>query len=180
MNSRTKILLTVAIALGAGALIYKVGYQPWNQKKTALETGILITERDIRAAQDFLGKVEGDWKTLEAQLRDPQRTALVRGPDLYILALVDKTIADENRKPNLTPLPDHRDGDFVERSVDVKNARFRVEEFARFLIEVHNAKEFLRIRRLSISTQYDRPDNVVTMDFKASTLVYEPGAKRKP
>lgn len=180
MNLRTKILLAVAITLPAALLIYTLGYKPWSRKKAALETDILKTERGIGVAKNFLGKIEGDWKTLETQLRDPQRTAIVRGPDLYVLALVDKTIADENRKPNLTPLPDSRDGDFVERSVDVKNARFRVEEFAKFMVEVHNAKEFLRIRRLSISTQYDRPENVVTMDFQASTLVYEPGVKRKP
>lgn len=181
MNLRTKILLAVAIALAAGLLMYTVGYKPWSRKKEALEADILKTERGIGVAKNFLGKVEGDWKTLETQLRDPQRTALVRGPDLYVLALVDKMIADENRKPKgLTPLPDNREGDFVERSVDVKNARFRVDEFAKFLVEIHNAREFLRIRRLAISTQYDRPDNVVTVEFQASTLVYEPGAKRKP
>lgn len=180
MNSRTTVLIAVAAGLVGVWIAYKAFYSPWREKTAKLDADRSKTRSQLAATRASLGRIEEDWKSIEGRIRDPQRESLARGFDLYVRTLVDKTIADDARKPNLTPLKAERQGDFLESAVDAKNARFRMDEFVKFLVEIHNAREFLRLRRLAISSQYDRSENVVSVDFKASTLMYDPAPRGKP
>jgi hypothetical protein len=182
MDKRTRILLFAAIGVAGLFLVYNVFYKPWNEKRKKLEADLIGAQRSLSVAKAYLGRrvqIEDGWEKVESELR-AERKALTQGLDLYISDLVDKTIQDSSRRAyTRTPLPPDREGDFVEHLVEVKGVKFKIDEFTKFLVALNNDKDFLRIRRLAISTKYDTQDDVISVELKASTLEYDPIA-RKP
>jgi hypothetical protein len=179
VEPRTKVLLIITVALAASWLGYTILWKPWNEKRTRLDEEIKKTKRQLSIAKEFLGRrseIEGEWKRLEGDLRNPQRDLFTRGQDIHVRQLIDKVITDDKRRPNLDMKAQaDQNGDFAEWIVDIKTARFKSDEFMKFLVALANAKDFLKVRSMNVSTQVEQ--EVIVADVRLSTIEYSPRAK---
>ncbi|GEM_PF-5147036 len=172
--------MIVAGAALALFIVYRVVWLPWLDKKKKLDSDILKTKRSLGVAKAFLEKrsdIDREWRKTETDVRDPQRPALKSSLESYVRqAFTDETIGDNGRLPNVTPKDQAEQvGDFQERIVEAKGARFKVKEFGDFLYKVYSAKEFVKMRTLSVTA---RDDGELVVDFSMSTIEWAPVSTR--
>lgn len=181
MDRRTLILLVAALSIAAGMIGYSVVWKPWNEKRKKLDAEIAKSNRQLTVAKEFLARkpqIDADWKKMEDALRNPEREYFKGDLISYVRKLVDKVIPDDKRRPVLDMRPQAEQvADFAEWVVDGKNARFHIDEFKNFLIELDSAKEFLKVRSMTYTTKYDSNESVILVDFRLSTIEYAPKAK---
>lgn len=179
MEMRVRVLLGAAIGVAALFLVYNIFYKPWIEKKRKLDAEIVKTKRSLSVAKAYLSRrsvIETDWKKIETDVRDPQRPALKSGFESYIrMTFTDQTIQDNGRLPTVTPKDQAEQvGDFAEWIVDAKGARFRIAEFREFLYRLAVAKDFVKVRTLTLVTK----DEEQQVDFGISTIEYSPVVTR--
>src|SRR6185436_476209 len=63
-------------------------------------------------------------------------------------------------------------GDFKEYIFDTK-FKLTWPQFVELLVELHNSKEFLKVLRMSVGSQYEKEDRL-DVELKVSTIEYSP------
>lgn len=180
MEQRTRVLMILAGALVVGFAGYRVLFLPWDEKRRKLDKDILAAKRDLGVAKAFLAKrgdIEREWTRTESEVRDDKRPILKSSLESYVRQeITDKAIHDNSRLPSVTP-KDHAEqvGDFQERIVDAKGARFKAQEFVDFLYKLYTAREFVKMRTLSVTA---RDDGERVVDFSVSTIEWAPVVTR--
>jgi hypothetical protein len=179
MERRTKILLYTAIGMGGAYLLWLVGVRPILDDVESADGRISAAKKALNVEKSYLRRqkaIEKKWDDTMEAVDSPGRATLADQFDLYVRDLMDRTIGSKSRLPTISPV-NSRDqkGDFLETAVEVKNARFKPDEWIRFLTELANENDFLKLRRLSLKSRFDRPEKVLVVDMKLSTIEYAPG-----
>lgn len=177
MDKRSKWLM-IGVGLLAGAWILdQVVYSPWKQKWEKLGADLTKTRASLRAAKDVVAKeesVRAEWKKVKAPLDKPERA----GIETDFMFVVGGLASNADARPGLDQRNAEQAGDFKEVIVDA-HLTCTVDGLTKFLLAVYNSKEFLKLRRLHIGSQYDRPEEKMTVDVKLSTIVYAPKPNTK-
>jgi len=171
-EKRTKILAIVALAgLGLFLLDKAVSalvVDPW----TKINQELMKTEAEIRKANATLNSqdlVVRDW----TKVRD--RLDLPRTPDVHTNFLTH--LGDLFEKAGVAfdvsenPQPQQK-GDFKEYIFDTK-FKLTWAQFVDLLVELHNSKEFVKLLRLNVGSQYEKEDRL-DLELKVSTIEYSP------
>ena len=178
MERRKKILLFAAVGMGGFYLLWLIGIQPVIDDMKTLDGQISAIKKALHLEKSYLKRqtvIETEWDSTVEEIEDPDRETQKDQFDLFVRSLMDRTIESKSRLPTLTPLNQkEQKGDFLETSVEVKNAHFGIQEWIRFLVNLENESDFLRVRRFALRSRFDRPDNVLAVDMKLSTIEYFP------
>ncbi len=172
MDKRTKLLAIVAAtALGLFLLDKAVSalvIDPW----TKINQDLVKTEAEIRKANTTLNTqdlVARDWAKVRDRLDEP------RTPDVHTHFLTH--LGDLFEKAGVAfdvsenPQPQQQ-GDFKEYIFDTK-FKLTWAQFVDLLVELHNSKEFLKVKRINIASQYEKEDRL-DLELKVSTIEYSP------
>lgn len=177
MNRRTRILATAAAAVAALFLMDKAAtafwFDPWAKVKADLgKADVEIARAKATLARE--GVLKKEWSDFKTRLDRP------RTPDLNTHFV--RHLGEICQRVGVTfeiagsPQPQQA-GDFREYSYDMK-LKLTWPQFVDLLGELHQSREFLKIQRTSIQSQYEREDRL-DVDLKLSTIEYAP-APAKP
>jgi hypothetical protein len=172
MDKRRKILIVGTILAGAAFLLDRAvsalvlePLQKINQERTK-------TEAEIKKANTVLNTeetVKRNWTRIRDRLDEP------RPPDIHTNFLAH--LGDHFEKVgvaydvNENPQPQQQ-GDFKEYIFDTK-FKLTWPQFIELLVELHNSKEFLKVLRMNIGSQYEKEDRL-DLELKVSTIEYSP------
>lgn len=179
MNRRTRIL---AVAAGAVLLVFlgdmayaSLWAAPWAKVNKEIRDAELELARATAVVSREAG-VQEDWKKIRGLLA--KRPANVGN---HLVGHLESMFDRVGVKADIssTSLPQQQ-GDFREY---VFETRFKLPwgSFVDLLAELHNSREFLKLLRLNVASQYEREDRL-DVDLKVSTIEYapvpqKPGAK---
>lgn len=172
MDKRRKILIVGTIAVAIAFIVDKaVGALVFDPlQKINLE--MTKTDAEIRKANTVLNTEEAakrNWTKIRDRLDEP------RPPDIHTNFIAH--LGDHFEKVgvaydvNENPQPQQQ-GDFKEYIFDTK-FKLTWPQLVDLLVELHNSKEFLKILRMSISSQYEKEDRL-DLELKVSTIEYSP------
>lgn len=179
MNRRTRVL---AVAAGAVLLVFlgdmayaSLWAAPWAKVNKEIRDADLELARASAVVSREAG-VREDWKKIRGLLA--QRPANVGN---HLVGHLESMFDRVGVKADIssTSLPQQQ-GDFREY---VFETRFKLgwKPFVELLAELHNSREFLKLLRLNVVSQYEREERL-DVDLKVSTIEYaplpqKPGAK---
>ncbi len=169
-------MLYIVLGLGGFYLVWLVGIQPIFDKMKTLDGQISATKRALHVEKSYLKRqetIEQEWETTLEEVQNPEREML-KGPFDYVQKLIDRTIKSESRRPSYDRPKKEQQGDFMETWVMVTDAKFKIDEWIQFLVELANEKDFLNVRRLELKSRFDRPEKVLAVEMKLSTIEYSP------
>lgn len=171
-NQRTRVLTIVALGALSLFLLDKVVsalvIDPW----TKITQDLTKTESEIRRANTTLNSedlVKRDWVKVRNRLEEP------RVPDVHTSFLTH--LGDLFQKVGVAfdvsenPQPQQQ-GDFKEYIFETK-FKLTWAQFVDLLVELNNSREFLKVLRMSVVSQYEKEDRL-DLDLKVSTIEYSP------
>jgi hypothetical protein len=171
-DQRTKILAIVALtALGLFLLDKAVSAfvtEPWSR----ISQELTKTEGEIRKANNTLNSEESvrrEWAKVRSRLDEPRdpdvhTSFLTHLQDLFEKSGVDVSVS-ENPQPQ-------QQGDFKEYIFDTK-FKLTWAQYVDLLVELNNSRDFLKILRMNVSSQYEKEDRL-DLELRISTIEYSP------
>lgn len=177
MNRRTRILATAAAAVAGLFLMDKAAtafwFEPWDKVRVELgKADVEIARAKATLAREAV--LKKDWADFKARLERP------RTPDLNTHFV--RHLGEICQRVGVTfeiagsPQP-QQTGDFREYAYDMK-LKLSWGQFVDLLGELHQSREFLRVLRIAVQSQYEREDRL-DVDLKLSTIEHAP-APPKP
>ncbi len=172
MDKRTRLLAIVAgAALGLFLLdkaISALVTEPWSR----INQELVKTEGEIRKANSTLNTEESvrrEWTKVRNRLDEPRdpdvhTSFLTHLQDLFEKAQVDVSVS-ENPQPQ-------QQGDFKEYIFDTK-FKLTWAQYVDLLVELNNSKDFLKILRMNVASQYEKVDQL-DLELRVSTIEYSP------
>ena len=167
MDRRTKVLFGIVILAAAGfvadKLVVNLWWEPWKETRDKIAQVDKDLTRVNRTLKDE-DKIRKEWKEVSVLLDKP-RTPDVQNHFLeHLRQLCEKVGATFN----YVSQQQGRQVDFKEYVVDFK-LQLPWEKFVTLLEELHNSREFLKLIRLNIASQYEREDRM-DVDLRVSTI----------
>jgi hypothetical protein len=170
-EGRTKVLALVA----GGAFLLFVGEKayvslwsdPWAKVNREIEDAKLELAR-AKAVVARESEVREDWKKIRGLL--DKRPANV---GTHLVSHLDSIFDRVGTRADISSTSvQQQQGDFREY---VFETRFKLPwgPFVDLLAELHNSREFLKLLRLNVASQYEREDRL-DVDLKVSTIEYAP------
>ncbi|HLY09050.1 MAG TPA: hypothetical protein VKW04_07105 [Planctomycetota bacterium] len=171
-SKRTKVLAIVALAIVglflADKIVSALVIDPW----TKISQDLAKTENEIRRANATLNSedaVHRDWIKVRNRLDEPHvpdvhTSFLTHLGDLFEKVGVAFDVS-ENPQPQ-------QQGDFKEYIFETK-FKLTWAQFVDLLVELNNSKEFMKVLRISVLSQYEKEDRL-DLDLKVSTIEYSP------
>ena len=176
MDKRRKILIIGTIVAVCAFVLDKAVSALVFEPLQKISQEMTKTENEIKKANNVLATEETakrNWTKIRDRLDEP------RPPDIhtnFIAHLGDhfEKIAvaydvNENAQPQ-------RQGDFKEYIFDTK-FKLTWQQFVELLVELHNSKEFLKVLKMNIQSQYEKEDHMV-VDLRISTIEYSPAPEK--
>lgn len=172
MDKRRRILIVVTAVAAAAFLLDKAVSALVFEPLQKINQDMAKTEAEIKKANTVLNTEEAvkrAWTKIRDRLDEP------RPPDIHTNFLAH--LGDHFEKVgvaydvNEIAQPAVQ-GDFKEYIFDT---RFKLTwpQFIDLLVELHNSKEFLKVSKVVIQSQYEKEDHMV-VDLRVSTIEYSP------
>jgi hypothetical protein len=176
MDKRTKLLGLVAGTALALFLLDKavsaLVIDPW----TKITQDMAKTETEIRKANATLNSqdlVARDWAKVRDRLDEPKPPDIHTHFLTHLGDLFEKANVEFSSSENPQPV---QKGDFKEYIFETK-FKLSWAQLVDLLVELHNSKEFLKVLRLNIVSQYEKVD-LLDLELKVSTIEYSPAPVR--
>ena len=172
MDKRRKILIVVTAVAGTAFLLDRAVSALVFEPLQKINLEITKTETEIKKANTVLNSEESvkrNWTKIRDRLDEP------RPPDIHTNFLAH--LGDHFEKigvaydVNENPQPQQQ-GDFKEYIFDTK-FKLTWPQFVELLVELHNSKEFLKVLRMNIGSQYEKEDRL-DLELRVSTIEYFP------
>ena len=130
------------------------------------------TEAEIKKANTVLNSeetVKRNWNKIRDRLDQPRMPDVHTNFMTHLTEIFDKVgvVFDVSGTPQAV-----QQGDFKEYIFDTK-FKLTWPQFVDLLVELHNSKEFLKVLRMNVYSQYEKEDLLV-VDLKVSTIEYSP------
>lgn len=172
MDKRRRILIVGTILAVAAFLLDKAVTALVLEPLQKINQEIAKTDAEIRKANTVVNTEETakrNWTRIRERLDEP------RPPDIHTNFLAH--LGDHFEKVgvaydvNENPQPQQQ-GDFKEYIFDTK-FKLTWPQFIELLVELHNSKEFLKVLRMNVGSQYEKEDRL-DLELKVSTIEYSP------
>jgi hypothetical protein len=171
-NQRTKVLAIVALSALSLFLLDKVVsalvIDPW----TKINQDLAKTENEIRRANMTLNSedaVQRDWIRVRNRLDEPRMPDVHTSFLTHLGDLFEKVGVAFDVSENPQP---QQQGDFKEYIFDTK-FKLTWSQFVDLLVELNNSKEFMKVLRMNVASQYEKEDRL-DLELKLSTIEYSP------
>lgn len=175
MNRRTKILFVIVIVAGAGfvadQLFRSIWWNPWQKTKADIRDADLALAK-LKVTLHREEKVAKDWDKVK-KLLDRQRAPDVENHFVEHLGTICEKVGVEN---SMAGGPPGRRGDFKEYVVDTK-LKLTWGQYVSLLEELNNSRELLKPVRMTLSSQYEKVDQI-DVDLRLSTIEFDPVAPK--
>ena len=172
MDKRRKVLLIGTIVAVCAFILDKAVSGLVIDPLQKISQDMTKTNAEIQKANTVLNSeetVKRSWNKIRDRLDEP------RPPDIHTNFMAH--LGDHFEKigvaydVNEIPQPQQQ-GDFKEYIFDTK-FKLTWTQFVELLVELHNSKEFLKVLRMSVSSQYEKEDRL-DVELKVSTIEYSP------
>ena len=172
MDKRRRILLLVTIVAAGAFLLDKAVSALVLEPLQKINQEMTKTESDIKKANTVLNTEEAvkrTWTKIRDRLDEP------RPPDIHTNFIAH--LGDHFEKigvaydVNENPQPQQQ-GDFKEYIFDTK-FKLTWPQFIELLVELHNSKEFLKVLKMNVGSQYEKEDRL-DLELRLSTIEYSP------
>ena len=172
MDKRKKILVVAVIVAACAFVLDKAVNALTIEPLRKIGQDMTKTNAEIQKANNVLNMEETakrNWNKIRDRLDEP------RPPDIHTNFMAH--LGDHFEKigvaydVNEIPQPQQQ-GDFKEYIFDTK-FKLTWPQFVELLVELHNSKEFLKVLKISIQSQYEKEDHMV-VDLRVSTIEYSP------
>ena len=173
MDKRRRILVIGTLVAGCAFVLDKAVSALVFEPLQKISQESTKTEAEIKKANTVLNTeetVKRNWNKIRDRLDEP------RTPDVHTNFLAH--LGDHFEKigvaaydVNENPQPQQQ-GDFKEYIFDTK-FKLTWPQFIELLAELHNSKEFLKVLRMNIGSQYEKEDRL-DVELKVSTIEYSP------
>jgi hypothetical protein len=172
MDKRRRILIAGTILAVAAFLLDKAVSALVLEPLQKINQEMTKTDAEIRKANTVVHTEETakrNWTRIRERLDEP------RPPDIHTNFLAH--LGDHFEKVgvaydvNENPQPQQQ-GDFKEYIFDTK-FKLTWPQFIELLVELHNSKEFLKVLRMNVGSQYEKEDRL-DLELKVSTIEYSP------
>ncbi len=168
MDKRTRLLVAVVGIVVVGFLLDKFLLSPWMEKWARLSDEIRTADADLQKAEAILGRedeVRKEWEKVQALLAKP------RVPDVqnHFVAHLNEiwTEVGVTADVSINDRPQQQ-GDFKEYVYEAK-LKLPWDKLLKLLVELNNSREFVKVQRLGVTSQYEREDRL-DVDLKVSTI----------
>lgn len=172
MDKRRRILILVTIVAAGAFLLDKAVSALVLEPLQKINQDMTKTEADIKKANTVLNTeetVKRNWTKIRDRLDEP------RPPDIHtnFLAHLGDHFEKIGVAYDVNENPQHQQqGDFKEYIFDTK-FKLTWPQFVELLVELHNSKEFLKVLKMSVGSQYEKEDRL-DVELRVSTIEYFP------
>lgn len=168
-STREKAIIALGVAFLVVLGFWLGVWDPVHAHLALLDRRVEAKRTEQREIQDLaarFGQLRGKIDAIETHLR--------RSKDFSILSYLEalaKRQKVQDRIVQMKPKPGETTRYYRENAVEIKMEKVRLAELVRYLYEVENSPELLRVKQLQIRPRFDDPD-VLDVRFQVSS--YEP------
>jgi general secretion pathway protein M len=144
----------VAVAL---LLFYRLGLSPALERLHTLDRLVAVKERELYQMKTLQGTYVAQKRLME----DVSRTLSQRGPDFAIFSFLEDLASKTGIKDNIksmTPALTTPGEQFRESSVEMRLEGIALQQLTRYLYDIEQAPQLLRVRRMHIKPRPANPD----------------------
>ena len=176
MDKRTRVLAIFALsAAGLFVADRAVGALVLDPLKK-IDDDLVKTENEIKKANAVLNNQEAvtrNWNKIRDRLDQPRIPDVHTHFMTYLGDVFERigVVFDVAGTPQAV-----QQGDFKEYIFDTK-FKLTWAQFVDLLVELHNSREFIKLIRLNIGSQYEKEDRL-DVELKLSTIEYSPTAAK--
>lgn len=166
LQLREKILVVCAAVAAVLFLLFMIVIDPVLNRSARLD-------RQIRKAEQDLTKLNAYRREYNRQKYTLDRLNTQLGQQkVRILPLLEKLARDtgtSNKITGMRPSVNSSSDAYTEESVAIEMADVTLEQLAKYLYEIEQARQFLRIKRLTIKPRLNNRQ-LLTVSFRVSTF----------
>ncbi|MBE0617570.1 MAG: type II secretion system protein M [Proteobacteria bacterium] len=163
----------MAVGVG-GACLVAVAFWlgVWEPARAHLE----LQKRRVQAKQEEYREVQdlaGRFERLRSRIEEIE-SHLRRSRDFSILSYMEslaKRQRVQDRIVQMKPRPGESTKYYKENAVEIRMEKVRLPELVRYLYEVENSPELLRVKQIQVKPRFDDPD---LLDVRFQVSAYEP------
>lgn len=170
MNPRTRLLAIATLAVAGLFIMDKLATALWFGPWEKVTQDLAKADLDITKAKNTLTKeavLKSDWAAFLAKVDRPRTPDVNTHFVTHLGEICDRVGVTFEIAGS--PLP-QQTGDFKEYVYDTK-FKLTWAHFVDLLAELHQSREFLKVIRVSVGSQYEREDRL-DVELKLSTIEY--------
>jgi len=168
LGRREQIMIIAGVVAVALLLFYRLGLSPALERLRTLDRLVAMKERELHQMKTLQETYIGQKRLME----DVSRSLAQRGPDFAIFSfledLANKTGIKDNIK-SMTPALTTPGELFRESSVEMRLEGIALQQLTRYLYDIEQAPQLLRVRRMHIKPRPANPD-LLDVTFQVSTF----------
>jgi len=163
----------LAVGLG-GACLAALAF--WLGVWEPLQAHLALQKRRVEAKRAEYGEVRdlaGRFARLRTRIESIE-THLQRSRDFSILSYLEglaKRQQVQERIVQMKPRPGESTRYYKENAVEIRMEKIRLPDLTRYLFQVENSPELLRVKQIQIRPRFDDPD---LLDVRFQVSAYEP------
>lgn len=167
LQLREKVMVVCAAVAAVLFLLFTVVIDPILDKSARLDRQIRKAEQDLKNLQEQSRKYNQQKSILDnlnAQLSQRQNAA--------IFSRLEKLARDTGTREKITgmtPSVNSASEAYTEESVQIEMADVTLEQLAKYLYEIEQSRQFLKIKRLSIKPRTSNRQ-LLSVSFRVSTF----------
>jgi len=172
MDKRTRILAILALTAACGFVLDKAATALVFDPLKKINDELAATETQIRKANTALNSQETvtrNWNKIRDRLDQPRMPDVHTNFMTHLTEIFEKAgvVFDVSGTPQAV-----QQGDFKEYIFDTK-FKLTWPQFVELLVELHNSKEFLKVLKMNVGSQYEKEDRL-DLELRVSTIEYSP------
>ena len=168
LGRREQLMVIAGVLAVALLLFYRLGLSPALERLRTLDRLVAMKERELHQMKTLQETYIGQKRLME----DVSRSLAQRGPDFAIFSFLEdlakKTGVKDNIK-SMTPALTTPGELFRESSVEMRLEGIALQQLTRYLYDIEQAPQLLRVRRMHIKPRPANPD-LLDVTFQVSTF----------
>jgi general secretion pathway protein M len=168
LGRREQIMIVAAGVAVALLLFYRLGLSPALERLRALDRLVDLKERELHQMKTL----QATYFTQKRLIEDLSRSLAQRGPDFAIFSFLEDLAKKAGIKDNIksmTPALTTPGELFRESSVEMRLEGIMLPQLTRYLYDIEQAPQLLRVRRMHIKPRPANPD-LLDVTFQVSTF----------
>jgi general secretion pathway protein M len=168
LGRREQLMIIAGVLAVALLLFYRLGLSPALERLRTLDRLVAMKERELHQMRTLQETYIAQKRLME----DISRSLAQRGPDFAIFSFLEdlakKTGIKDNIK-SMTPALTTPGELFRESSVEMRLEGIALQQLTRYLYDIEQAPQLLRVRRMHIKPRPANPD-LLDVTFQVSTF----------
>ena len=173
LGARERLFVVGGVAALLLILLYAVVIEPLTTRSSQLDRQIAKTQLDVQELQTLQREYQA-----HKQVLDNINAKLQRQKSFAIFSHLEKLAGDTGIRSKILymkPTVSTPNDAYEEESVEIKMEGVTLEQLIRYLYQIENSPQFLKIKRLYIKPRLDNRQ-LLTATFRVSTFTPKEGA----